>query len=158
MVGECVCGGWPTGWFTNGKSPFPVLVAFTVMRNSGYGTFGDAYEPTFTTDATYVLWHAFVNAAGWGPVKRMFTLFRTLRVDLSNIPEALKSAYLIAGLILSGGPNFSSNLQAATGIDVSGSLAAAELALGGAGGALSVTVHVQDAGSQAVSGATVTLN
>jgi hypothetical protein len=122
ITGECVTGGWPREWWANDHSPFPALVSMTVLRNTGYGAYADAQEVALLQDPTYVMWKSFVNQVGWGPIRVMFQVFRKNSVNLANIAEPLKSAYVIAGLVLGGGTDLTNQVISATGSQVTDSL------------------------------------
>lgn len=92
-----VTRGWPTDWWANSHSPFPLFIALESMRSLGYVDYVDAMDSRMTFDKPFVnMFRTIQTSYGWEAYQRMFTKMVDNEIDLSQIDEPRKSHYVYA--------------------------------------------------------------
>jgi hypothetical protein len=96
FTGEGVSGGWPTHWWVNGRSPFPVLISIEVMKQLGKTAQARERDCVFAKDVWYGYFKKLHKAKGWTLWRALFAYLREIDIDLSKIPEPQKSDLLMS--------------------------------------------------------------
>lgn len=114
FVGEGVCRGWPSDWWANGHpSPFPMMSAYTVMKELAYHT--DAQDlfnemtgyPVFTR----MVW--FQQEYGWDMFQTMFATMVEDGIILADISEPVRTHYVVAYASYGAGESLKNHLKTA---------------------------------------------
>ena len=124
FTAEGVCGGWPTDWWANSRSPFPAMVAVKVeaFYNKPYWQQHDADD---SNDPTYVMFKDLQSTYDWSLFQGAFREMNEHNVDLSQIRSEyedpnwlskgyLKSHYVAYYLSRNAWTDLSSTLNAGT--------------------------------------------
>ena len=94
-----ICSGWPTDWWANHKSPFPIMVAVEVIRDLGYANEANDYDSEFQDDPLY-LWHKNVRkTCGWEVYQNMFSAMKKDGIQLDRLgpnPGRTRTNYVLA--------------------------------------------------------------
>jgi len=92
---------WPTEWWANHKSPFPIMVSVEIMRELGYNNEANQRESLFINDPLYAMFKRLKTDFGWGIFKNAFAYMLRDRINLCNYSEPDKTyrvcAYLNCG-------------------------------------------------------------
>ena len=102
---------YPSDWWANGRSPFPIYISSIVLSNLGY-KHGAKWTYTLHRDQLdqQFFWKLH-NKYGIELFKKFFTLLQTDGVDLKKIgkswphPDKVRSAYALSYLSLAAGVN-----------------------------------------------------
>ena len=109
-----VSAGWPSDWWANHKSPFPIMVAVEVVRDLGYEQEANECDREFESDPLYV-WHRSLRRTyGWDLYRNMFSAMKTDGVQLGRLgpnPSKRLTNYVLAYMSLGAGGLY---LQSAT--------------------------------------------
>jgi hypothetical protein len=109
-----ISAGWPSDWWANQKSPFPIMVAVEVVRDLGYAHEANEYDREFGSDPLYV-WHRSLRRTyGWDLYRKMFSAMKTDGVQLDRLgpnPSKKLTNYVLAYMSLGAGELY---LQSAT--------------------------------------------
>jgi hypothetical protein len=101
-----ICSGWPTDWWANHRSPFPIMVAVEVVRDLGYLQEANDYDAEFEKDPLY-MWHKKVKTTfGWNLYRKMFTAMREDGIQLDRIgsnPSRIRTNYVLAYMGIGAG-------------------------------------------------------
>jgi len=101
-----ICSGWPTDWWANHKSPFPVMVAVEVIRDFGYVNEANDYDSEFQADQLYV-WHKNVKkTCGWEVYQNMFSAMKKDGIQLDRLgpnPGRKRTNYALAYMKIGAG-------------------------------------------------------
>lgn len=101
-----ICSGWPTDWWANHRSPFPIMVAVEVVRDLGYLQEANEHDAEFEKDPLYV-WHKKVKGTlGWSLYRKMFSAMREDGVQLDRIgsnPSRIRTNYVLAYMGIGAG-------------------------------------------------------
>ena len=109
-----ISAGWPSDWWANHKSPFPIMVAVEVIRDLGYEQEANEYDREFESDPLYV-WHKSVKRThGWDLYRTMFSAMKSDGIQLDRLgpnPSKRLTNYVLAYMSLGAGGIY---LQSAT--------------------------------------------
>ena len=101
-----ICSGWPTDWWANHRSPFPIMVAVEVVRDLGYLQEANEYDAEFEKDPLY-MWHKKVKGTlGWSLYRKMFSAMREDGIQLDRIgsnPSRIRTNYVLAYMGIGAG-------------------------------------------------------
>lgn len=96
FTGEGVSGGWPTHWWANDHSPFPVLISIELMKQLGKTTQANERDRIFASDVWYGCFKKLHRGKGWTLWKTFFGYLRERGIDLNKIEESQKSDLLMS--------------------------------------------------------------
>lgn len=91
-------GGWPTDWWANGQSPFPIQISTQTMFETGKTLQAQQHNSTFINDPWYARFRNLQNRYGWQLWRNLFNLFQTQHVDLHALAEPVKSSVVMSYL------------------------------------------------------------
>ena len=98
-----ISAGWPSDWWANHRSPFPIMVAVEVVRDLGYVQEANEYDKEFESDQIYV-WHRSLRRRhGWDLYRNMFSAMKSdgIRLDrLGPNPGKRLTNYVLAYMSL----------------------------------------------------------
>jgi len=104
-------GGFPSDWWSDGRSPFPVYVAGLVLRELGHADVAEDLRSSNAEQPDHELYWALHKRFGFGLFARTLRLLREDDLDLGEIeppwpaPSRIRSAYTVAYLSLGAGEN-----------------------------------------------------
>jgi hypothetical protein len=84
-------GGFPSDWWSNGRSPFPVYVVGLVFGELGLTAEADWLRSTVADQRDHELYWALHERFGFTPFARMLTMVRADRLDLGVIEPRTRS-------------------------------------------------------------------
>jgi hypothetical protein len=101
-----ISSGWPTDWWANHKSPFPIMAAVDVVRDLGYTQEAKEYDREFEKDSLYV-WHRNMKRThGWSLYRNMFSAVKADGIQWDRIganPSKLRTNYVLAYMGIGAG-------------------------------------------------------
>ncbi len=109
-------GGFPSDWWSNGRSPFPAYVAGLVLLKLGYVDVAAWLRSSSAEEPDHAMYWALHERFGFGLFARTLRLLREDDVDLGEIeppwphPCRTRSAYTIAYLSLAAGENLTATV------------------------------------------------
>ncbi len=107
-------GGYPSDFWSNGRSPFPEYLSCVVMREAGYPDHADWRRSVSADEPDHVLYWTLHEQYGFGVFARFFRLLRADGVRIGDLgdpaavwpaPDATRSLYTIGYLSLAAGRN-----------------------------------------------------
>lgn len=104
-------GGFPSDWWSNGRSPFPAYLAGLVLRETGEIEAADWLRESSSSERDHEMYWALHEKFGFDLFAKTFVLLRRDNIDLGEInppwphPNQTRSAYTIAYLSLAAGTN-----------------------------------------------------
>ncbi len=109
-TGNTVSGGWPTDWWADGRSPYPLATAVVLLKDLNWrdsAIVADIYYNVFKQDPLVVMFHDKLYG-GYG--SSMFRVaFEAMRTDginwdqIGGLPSALRTNYVAAYLMIGAG-------------------------------------------------------
>jgi hypothetical protein len=85
FTGEGVTGGWPTDWWSDGRSPFPAMVAVQVEKANNI-SYWSAHDASNSQDPQYVMFRdQLLGNFGWALFQHTFLLMIWNGVNLATI-------------------------------------------------------------------------
>ena len=112
-------GGFPSDWWSNGRSPFAEYASCLVMRAAGHPEAADWRRADGAGQPDHDLYWELDERYGFALFARFFELLREDEIDLGEIepvwplPSAQRSLYTAAYLSLAAGENLAPLLRAA---------------------------------------------
>ena len=101
-----VSTGWPTDWWANHRSPYPIMVAVEVVRDLGYIQESKDYDEEFKNDPLYV-WHRNMKRTyGWDLYRNMLSAVKTDGIMWDRLgpnPGKTRTNYVLAYMALGAG-------------------------------------------------------
>ncbi len=104
-------GGFPSDWWSDGRSPFPVYVTGLVLKELGYADEAAWLRSSNAEQPDHELYWALDERFGFGLFARTLRLLREDDIDLGEIeppwphPNRVRSTYTIAYLSMAAGEN-----------------------------------------------------
>ena len=111
-------GGFPSDWWSNGRSPFPTYLTWLVLAEIGHEDTADWLRTSNAEEPDYQLYWALHERFGFGLFARTLRLLRADDLDLGEIqppwphPNARRSAYTVAYLSLAAGEDLTALVSA----------------------------------------------
>lgn len=94
-----ICRGWPSDWWADHRSPFPIMVAIEIIRDLGYVQEADDSHEEFKGDPLYI-WHREMKRKyGWRIYRNMFSAMKADGIQLDQLgpnPGKLRTNYVLA--------------------------------------------------------------
>ncbi len=112
-------GGFPSDWWSNGRSPFPTYFAGLVLREVGHADVADGLRRSNASQPDHELYWTLHERYGFGLFAETLRLLRRDDLDLGEIeppwphPDATRTAYTIAYLSLAAGEDLTDLVLAA---------------------------------------------
>jgi len=111
-----VTSGWPTDWWANHRSPFPIMVAVEIVRDLGYLQEASDYDLDFQKDPLY-MWHKNLKVShGWDVYRNMLSAMKMDQIRLDQVgenPSPTLTNYVLAYMKI-GTPTFRPQLAERT--------------------------------------------
>lgn len=111
-------GGFPSDWWSNGRSPFPIYLCGLVLAELGYDDEAAWLRSEYADEPDHELYWALDKRYGFALFARTLRLLREDDLDLGEIeppwphPSPVRSAYTIAYLSLAAGTNLTAAVLA----------------------------------------------
>jgi len=109
-------GGFPSDWWSNGRSPFPIYISGLVLRELGYADEAAWLRSDYAEEPDHELYWALHERYGFALFARTLRLLRGDDLDLGEIeppwphPSSVRSAYTVAYLSLAAGTNLTATV------------------------------------------------
>ncbi len=111
-------GGFPSDWWSDGRSPFPTYLSALVLQELGDVDVAEWLRSSGASEPDHVLYWTLHERFGFGLFAETLRLLRQDDLDLGEIeppwpfPNQIRSAYTIAYLSVASGENLTAALTA----------------------------------------------